>query len=82
MPVKYRRQYIAERKEFAAMIKVTRINKIEKFWVNEDKIEFIEETPDTIISMESGKKFSVAEPAEEVVSLVVARKREIFDRYR
>jgi uncharacterized protein YlzI (FlbEa/FlbD family) len=26
---------------------------------NEVKIEFIEETPDTIISMESGKKFSV-----------------------
>lgn len=63
------------------MIKLTRINKIDRFWVNEDKIEFIEETPDTIISLESGKKFSVAESAEEVVGLIVFRKREIFGRY-
>lgn len=70
-----------EREDFGIMIKLTRINRIDRFWVNEDKIEFIEETPDTIISMESGKKFSVAEPAEEVVSLIVSRKREIFDRY-
>ncbi|MPM03694.1 hypothetical protein SDC9_49961 [bioreactor metagenome] len=51
------------------MIKVTRINKQEKFWVNENLIEFMEETPDTILSMASGRKVPVAETAEEVVRL-------------
>ncbi len=40
------------------MIKVTRINGTEEFFVNENKIEFMEETPDTVISLESGKKSS------------------------
>ena len=62
------------------MIKVTRINKVEEFWVNDDKIEFIEETPDTILSLESGKKIAVAETAEEVIRLITERKREIFGR--
>jgi flagellar protein FlbD len=52
------------------MIKVTRINKQEKFWVNENEIEFMEETPDTILSMVSGRKVPVAETAEEVVRLI------------
>ncbi len=52
------------------MIKVTRINKQEKFWVNENLIEFMEETPDTILSMASGRKVPVAETAEEVVRLI------------
>jgi len=54
------------------MIKVTRINKLEKFWVNDNLIEFMEETPDTILSMASGRKVPVAETAEEVVRLIAA----------
>ena len=64
-----------------AMIKVTRINKIDEFWVNEDLIEFIEETPDTILSLESGKKVPVAESAEKIVNMIIEKKREIFGRY-
>lgn len=52
------------------MIKVTRINKSGQFWVNESLIEFMEETPDTILSMASGRKVPVAESAEEVVALI------------
>ncbi len=63
------------------MIQVTRLNKVEKFWVNEDKIEFIEETPDTIITLDNGKKFPTAESADEVVQMIIERKREIFGRY-
>jgi flagellar protein FlbD len=62
------------------MIKLTRLNKIEKFWVNEDRIEFIEETPDTILSLESGKKVPAVESAEEIVRMITERKREIFGR--
>lgn len=63
------------------MILVTRINKREVFWVNEDRIEFMEETPDTILSMDTGKKIAVAETAEEIVRKITEYKREIFSRY-
>lgn len=53
------------------MIKVTRINKQETFWVNERLIEFMEETPDTILSMASGRKVPVAETAAEVVGRIM-----------
>ena len=49
------------------MILVTRINKVDQFYVNEDMIEFIEETPDTIISLNTGKKFAVMESALDVI---------------
>lgn len=57
------------------MIKVTRINKVEKFWVNENLIEFMEETPDTILSMVSGKKYAVAETAEEIAQKIIRVQR-------
>ncbi|NLB28864.1 MAG: flagellar FlbD family protein [Clostridiales bacterium] len=56
------------------MIKVTRINGKEEFYVNENQIEFIEETPDTVISLESGKKVVVMESAEEIIRRIAAYK--------
>ena len=52
------------------MILVTRINKVTKFYMNEDMIEFIEETPDTIISLNTGKKIAVMESAIEVIEKI------------
>ena len=52
------------------MILVTRINKVNRFYVNEDMIEFIEETPDTILSMNTGKKVAVMETAIEVIESI------------
>ena len=52
------------------MILLTRINKVTQFYVNEDLIEFIEETPDTIISLNTGKKIAVMESAIEVVEKI------------
>ena len=52
------------------MILVTRINKVDQFYVNEDMIEFIEETPDTILSMNTGKKVAVMETAIEVIEKI------------
>jgi len=60
------------------MIKVTRVNKVEQFYVNADKIEFIEETPDTILSLESGKKVMVMESAEEVLTRIIAYRRRVL----
>jgi len=51
------------------MILVTRINKTQ-FYLNEDMIEFIEETPDTIISMNTGKKIAIMESPIDVVEKI------------
>lgn len=59
------------------MIMVTRINKVEQFYVNEELIEFIEETPDTVISMESGKKIVVMESAEVIIDRIIQEKRKL-----
>ena len=56
------------------MILVTRINKVTQFYINEDHIEFIEETPDTIISLNTGKKVAVMESAIEVIEKIRSEK--------
>ena len=60
------------------MILVTRINKVDQFYVNEDMIEFIEETPDTIITLQTGKKIAVMETAVEVIESIRAEKIRIM----
>lgn len=52
------------------MIKVTKLNG-ELFYVNPLEMEFIEETPDTVISLKSGKKILVAEKADVVIKRLV-----------
>ncbi|MDR3277608.1 MAG: flagellar FlbD family protein [Oscillospiraceae bacterium] len=70
------------------MILVTRLNRVEQFYVNEELIEFIEETPDTVISLDSGKKIVVLESAETVIErlraekIKVLRGRDTGDFYR
>ena len=56
------------------MILVTRINKVSQFYVNEDMIEFLEETPDTILSLSTGKKIAIMETAIDVVEKIRAEK--------
>ncbi|MHB1313883.1 MAG: flagellar FlbD family protein [Christensenellales bacterium] len=59
------------------MIRLSRLNR-EAFLVNCDLIEFVEETPNTVISMASGRKVVVSESCDEVVKLVIEYKRQIF----
>jgi len=56
--------------EGACMILVTRLNKASQFYINEDLIEFIEETPDTIITSNTGKKVTVSESALDIVEKI------------
>lgn len=51
------------------MIKVTRINDTELV-INSDLIEFVETTPDTIISLTTGKKVMVKESTDEIIELI------------
>lgn len=63
------------------MILVTRINGVDQFYVNEDKIEFLEATPDTVVSLESGKKFVVMESIDEIIRKMIDYKEKLF-RFR
>jgi flagellar protein FlbD len=47
--------------------------------LNADLIKFVENNPDTVITLVSGDKMLVHESADEVVSLVVAFRRAILD---
>ena len=59
------------------MIKVTRI-KGKEYFVNADLIQFIEETPDTVLTLTTGQKVVVTETAEQVVDKLIKHKQEIY----
>ncbi|MDR1736011.1 MAG: flagellar FlbD family protein [Oscillospiraceae bacterium] len=42
-----------------------------EFFVNPDMIEFIEETPDLVVTLISGKKIVVSGSADELVSKII-----------
>ncbi|MES2201230.1 MAG: flagellar FlbD family protein [candidate division FCPU426 bacterium] len=58
------------------MIKLTRLNGAE-LMVNDDLIESIERTPETILTMTDGKKFTIKDSAEEVIEKIVRFRRSI-----
>jgi flagellar protein FlbD len=51
------------------LIKVTRLTG-KTFFINAEKIEFVESTPDTVITLESGKKIIVSEKADIIIDLI------------
>ena len=59
------------------MIEITKMNG-SKITVNADLIETVEETPDTLIALTSGKKYIVQESRKEIRALVIDYKRQIF----
>lgn len=61
------------------MIKVSRLNE-EEFYVNSELIEFIEETPNTVITLTTGKKIVVRESIDELVERVIAFKKRCFTK--
>ena len=60
------------------MITVTRLNHT-PIVLNPDLIVFIEETPDTIITLANGEKIVVEETVSEVIKRVLNYKRSIFN---
>lgn len=52
------------------MIQVTKLNRKDRFWINENLIETMEETPDTILGLATGKKIAVAEAAAELAEKI------------
>jgi flagellar protein FlbD len=59
------------------MITVTRINDKE-ITLNADLIEYAESTPDTIVTLSTGKKYIIKESIQEVIDKVLEYRRQIF----
>ncbi len=65
------------------MIKLSRLKSgDQEFVVNADLMETIEETPDTVITLSTGKKFLVEESMDELVRKVMDYKRAIYKNSR
>ena len=60
------------------MVKLTRLNNT-LIVVNSDLIEFVEETPDTIVTLTTGQKVIVRESVDEVIDKVISFKKRIFN---
>ncbi|HUK48325.1 MAG TPA: flagellar FlbD family protein [Terriglobales bacterium] len=59
------------------MIHLTRLNNT-KFVINSDLIKFVEQSPDTVITLLSGEKILVQETVDEVVEHVVEFRRQLL----
>ncbi len=62
------------------MIKLTRLNG-KQFWLNEDLIETLEETPDVVLTLTNGHKYVVSEPASVVNDLILRHKLQMQMTY-
>lgn len=63
--------------EEESMIIVRRLNG-ERFGVNAEHIERVEETPDTVLTLIEGKKYLIRESLEEVIGLVIAYRASVL----
>jgi flagellar protein FlbD len=61
------------------MIKVTRLNG-QEVYVNADLIIFVESSPETILTLENGKKVTVKETIPQVIDRVVEFKARCFPK--
>lgn len=59
------------------MIKLKRLNG-EFIVINNDLIETIEETPDTVLTLTTGKKILVRETVDEVIEKAAIFKNKVF----
>lgn len=61
------------------MIKATRLDGSE-LWVNAEMIEFIEATPDTVVSLVNETKVVVKESPEALVEAIIAYRQKVCQR--
>lgn len=60
------------------MIKVKRLNGKE-FVINSDLIMFIEETPDTVITLTTGQKVVVTDSIDDIIHNIIEYKAKILE---
>ena len=59
------------------MITLTRINGT-NILINESFVEIVEETPDTVVTMQNGHKYLVKETVEEILYKISESHRELI----
>jgi flagellar protein FlbD len=59
------------------MIYLTRLNK-QPVVVNSDLIKFVENTPDTVVTLVSGEKLVVTETVEQVLGKIIEFRRRLI----
>ena len=59
------------------MIELTKLNGT-KFIVNDSLIEIVEETPDTVVTLTTGRKLIVKESRQDIKNLVKLFRKEIY----
>ncbi|NLW47791.1 MAG: flagellar FlbD family protein [Firmicutes bacterium] len=62
------------------MISIKRLNNKE-FWLNPHLIETIEATPDTVITLSTGKQLIIKEPVTEVVAKIIKYRKTIGEKF-
>ena len=62
------------------MIDVKKLNE-QKITINSDLIELIEEVPDTVITLTTGRKIFVKESRQTIKDLVKSYRRELYCQY-
>lgn len=58
------------------MIELTRLNG-QKIIINLDLIESLEETPDTVVTLTTGKKYVVLEKPSQIVAAIVRFRKNV-----
>jgi flagellar protein FlbD len=61
----------------AMVIQLTRLNN-KPLFVNSDLIKYIEQSPDTVVTLISGEKLVVLETVEEISSRIVTFRRSVL----
>lgn len=66
-----------EVKDSKRMIELTRLNKV-PLVVNSDLIEFIENTPDTVLTLVTGEKVVVSESTQDILDRIVSFRQRLL----
>lgn len=59
-----------------SMILVTKLNG-EQMMVNAELVELVESTPDTIVTLTTGRKYMVREPVDEIIDRIMQYRRQV-----
>ena len=63
------------------MIQLTRLNS-QLLAVNSDLIKFVEQAPDTVVTLINGEKILVRETAEQIIELILQFRRAVLEGLR
>lgn len=66
-----------EARDAKRMIELTRLNKV-PLVVNSDLIEFIENTPDTVLTLVTGEKVVVSESTEDILNRIISFRQRLL----